>query len=224
MHFSNYRKARGYYTTKAAPKDKQAVAVPPIAVPAIQVDELVEITDDLRSLIGVGTYGRVYYGVLRSGQRAAIKILDSRKQPDEFFLAQVSMASRLKHDNLIELLGYCLDGDRKALAYEFASYGSLYDILHEPNAQAQPRPVLSWSQRSLVTWATPRLSEDKVKHCVDPRLYGDYPPKAVAKMAAVAALCVQYEAEFRPSMGIVIKALQPLLNARAEPLIDAPHL
>ncbi|KAL8162281.1 hypothetical protein V2J09_013770 [Rumex salicifolius] len=69
-------------------------------------------------------------------------------------------------------------------------------------------------QQSLVTWATPRLSEDKVKQCVDPKLNDDYPPKAVAKLAAVAALCVQYEADFRPNMTIVVKALQPLLNAR----------
>lgn len=72
-------------------------------------------------------------------------------------------------------------------------------------------------QQSLVTWATPRLSEDKVKQCVDPRLNNDYPPKAVAKMAAVAALCVQYEADFRPSMTIVVKALQPLVNSKPTP-------
>ncbi|KAA8516973.1 hypothetical protein F0562_017209 [Nyssa sinensis] len=69
-------------------------------------------------------------------------------------------------------------------------------------------------QQSLVTWATPRLSEDKVKQCVDPKLNNDYPPKAIAKMAAVAALCVQYEADFRPNMTIVVKALQPLLNSK----------
>jgi len=69
-------------------------------------------------------------------------------------------------------------------------------------------------QQSLVTWATPRLSEDKVKQCVDPKLKGEYPPKAVAKLAAVAALCVQYEADFRPNMSIVVKALQPLLTPR----------
>ncbi|XVF55984.1 hypothetical protein PTKIN_Ptkin06aG0079600 [Pterospermum kingtungense] len=69
-------------------------------------------------------------------------------------------------------------------------------------------------QQSLVTWATPRLSEDKVKQCVDPKLKNEYPPKAIAKLAAVAALCVQYEADFRPNMTIVVKALQPLLNAK----------
>uniref|UniRef100_A0A7N0VLC9 Protein kinase domain-containing protein n=1 Tax=Kalanchoe fedtschenkoi TaxID=63787 RepID=A0A7N0VLC9_KALFE len=72
--------------------------------------------------------------------------------------------------------------------------------------------TLPRGQQSLVTWATPKLSEDKVRLCVDARLDGDYPPKAVAKMAAVAALCVQYKADFRPNMTIAVKALQPLLS------------
>ena len=78
-------------------------------------------------------------------------------------------------------------------------------------------------QQSLVTWATPRLSEDKVKQCVDPRLKSEYPPKGDAKLAAVAALCVQYEAEFRPNMSIVVKALSPLLQQKpAVPAASEP--
>lgn len=40
------------------------------------------------------------------------------------------MVSRLKNENVVELLGYCLDGGLRVLAYEFASNGSLHDILH----------------------------------------------------------------------------------------------
>lgn len=68
-------------------------------------------------------------------------------------------------------------------------------------------------QQSLVTWATPLLSEDKVKECVDPKLNNEYPPKAIAKVAALAELCVQSEALFRPNMAIMVKGLQPLLGA-----------
>ncbi|KAL4383570.1 hypothetical protein GQ457_15G020640 [Hibiscus cannabinus] len=331
----------GYHTSETASKSKsaQTVKVQPIEVPAISADELKEITDDYgtNSLIGEGSYGRVYYGVLKSGQAAAIKKLDASKQPDDEFLSQVSMVSRLKHENFVQLLGYCVDGSTRILAYEFASNGSLHDILHGRKGVkgAQPGPVLTWAQRvkiavgaargleylhekadphiihrdikssnvlifdddvakiadfdlsnqapdmaarlhstrvlgtfgyhapeyamtgqlnaksdvysfgvvllelltgrkpvdhtlprgqqSLVTWATPRLSEDKVRQCVDQRLGGDYPPKAVAKMAAVAALCVQYEADFRPNMSIVVKALQPLLNARPGPGAETPN-
>lgn len=40
------------------------------------------------------------------------------------------MVSRLKHENFVQLLGYCVDGNSRVLAYEFASNGSLHDILH----------------------------------------------------------------------------------------------
>lgn len=43
---------------------------------------------------------------------------------------QVSLVSRLKHDNVVELIGYCLDGPQRVLAYEYATMGSLHDILH----------------------------------------------------------------------------------------------
>ncbi|KAG8052144.1 hypothetical protein GUJ93_ZPchr0001g31379 [Zizania palustris] len=303
----------------------------PIAVPAISLDEMKEITKNFSNdaLIGEGSYSRVFFGVLKDGKKSAVKKLDSIKQPDQEFLLQVSAVSRLKHDNIIQLIGYCAEGNTRVLAYEYAPRGSLHDILHGKKGVkgAQPGPALSWIQRvrialsaakgleflhekaeprvvhrdirssnimlfdddeakvgdfdvsnqapdmaarlhstrvlgtfgyhapeyamtgqlsiksdvysfgvvllelltgrkpvdhtlprgqqSLVTWATPRLSEDKVRQCVDPRLGGEYPPKAVAKMAAVAALCVQYEAEFRPNMGIVVKALNPLLNSRS---------
>ncbi|XP_022890479.1 pto-interacting protein 1-like [Olea europaea var. sylvestris] len=80
-----------YHTTDAALKS-QAVNVQPIAVPSIPGDELKEITDNFGSdsLIGEGSYGRVYYGILKNGRAAAIKKLDASKQPDDEFLAQVS--------------------------------------------------------------------------------------------------------------------------------------
>ena len=40
------------------------------------------------------------------------------------------MVSRLKHENVVEMVGYCVDGSLRILAYEFATMGSLHDILH----------------------------------------------------------------------------------------------
>lgn len=40
------------------------------------------------------------------------------------------MVSRLRQDNVVALLGYCVDGPLRVLAYEFAPNGSLHDILH----------------------------------------------------------------------------------------------
>lgn len=40
------------------------------------------------------------------------------------------MVSRLKHENLVELQGFSIEGNIRVLAYEFATMGSLHDILH----------------------------------------------------------------------------------------------
>lgn len=47
-----------------------------------------------------------------------------------FFWMQVSIVSRLKHENFVDMLGYCVEGNERLLAYEFATMGSLHDILH----------------------------------------------------------------------------------------------
>lgn len=63
----------------------------PISVDAISSKELREITDSFgtKALIGEGTYGGVYRGVLSNGQAVAVKKLDTSKQPEQEFLAQV---------------------------------------------------------------------------------------------------------------------------------------
>ncbi|KAI7754394.1 hypothetical protein M8C21_012561, partial [Ambrosia artemisiifolia] len=138
--------AEGYHATEAAPKDTPVVAIQPIVVPSLEVDELKEITENFgtNSLIGEGSYGKVYHGVLRSGQAAAIKKLDSSKQPDQEFLAKVSMVSGLKHDNVVGLLGYCIDGGVRVLAYEYASNGSLHDILRGKKDVKGAQPGLEY--------------------------------------------------------------------------------
>ena len=59
-----------------------------------------------------------------------------------------------------------------------------------------------------------------------PQLHSDVSSSQCCQtqMAAVAALCVQYEADFRPNMSIVVKALQPLLNARPGPQSEGSNV
>lgn len=103
FHYSGNHTA--YPTKEDKPKDTQTVNFQPPAVPAITVDELKEITENFgtKALIGEGSYGRVYYGTLRSGQAAALKKLDSSKQPDQEILGQVMTAARCGFDSLVFL-------------------------------------------------------------------------------------------------------------------------
>ncbi|KAG6742528.1 hypothetical protein POTOM_053400 [Populus tomentosa] len=160
VDFDNYdgilKKVEGYPkgSKVAAPvKAELQKEAPPIEVPALSLEELKEKTDNFgsKALIGEGSYGRVYYASLENGKAVAVKKLDVASEPEtnfEFF-TQVSMVSRLKNENVVELLGYCVEGNLRVLAYEFATMGSLHDILHGRKGVqgAQPGPVLDWIQR-----------------------------------------------------------------------------
>ncbi|CAH8356112.1 unnamed protein product [Eruca vesicaria subsp. sativa] len=124
-----------------------------IDVPAITLSELREKTESFgsKALIGEGSYGRVYYANFDDGKAVAVKKLDNSSEPDTNveFLTQVSKVSRLKNDNFVQLLGYCVEGNVRVLAYEFATMGSLHDVLHGRKGVqgAQPGPTLEWKQR-----------------------------------------------------------------------------
>lgn len=65
----------------------------------------------------------------------------------------------------------------------------------------------------LVSWALPRLTNrDKVEEMVDPSLQGQYLNKDLIQVAAIAAMCVQTEADYRPLMTDVVQSLIPLVK------------
>ena len=64
-------------------------------------------------------------------QIVAIKQLDrTGLQGNREFLVEVLMLSLLHHPNLVNLIGYCADGDQRLLVYEYMALGCLEDHLH----------------------------------------------------------------------------------------------
>jgi serine/threonine-protein kinase PBS1 len=67
-------------------------------------------------------------------QVVAIKQLNrDGNQGNKEFLVEVLMLSLLHHQNLVNLVGYCADGDQRLLVYEYMPLGSLEDHLHGKN-------------------------------------------------------------------------------------------
>ncbi|KAJ8470955.1 hypothetical protein OPV22_025298 [Ensete ventricosum] len=68
-------------------------------------------------------------------------------------------------------------------------------------------------QENLVTWARPLLTNmDNLEMIVDPALAMNVPIDSVAKVAAIASMCVQPEVSHRPFMGEVVQALKLVCN------------
>ncbi|CAK9213741.1 unnamed protein product [Sphagnum troendelagicum] len=88
-------------------------------------------SDNFKTMIGKGGFGHVYYGKLEDGQEVAIKVLDvkSTQGPSKFF-NEVDVLSRVKHRNLVSLIGYCHEDNQQMLIYEFMHKGSLRDHLY----------------------------------------------------------------------------------------------
>ncbi|KAG6478718.1 hypothetical protein ZIOFF_062162 [Zingiber officinale] len=119
-----------------------------IAAQTLTFRELAAATRNFRAdcLLGEGGFGRVYKGKLESSnQVVAIKQLDRNGlQGNREFLVEVLMLSLLHHPNLVNLIGYCADGDQRLLVYEYMALGSLEDHLHDPSPD---KKWLDWNTR-----------------------------------------------------------------------------
>ncbi|KAK9268612.1 hypothetical protein L1049_000369 [Liquidambar formosana] len=84
------------------------------------------------SLIGSGGFGEVYKAQLSDGCVVAIKkLIHVTGQGDREFMAEMETIGKIKHRNLVPLLGYCKIGEERLLVYEYMKWGSLEAVLHD---------------------------------------------------------------------------------------------
>ena len=108
--------------------------------------------------LGRGGFGNVYWGGSLSDQDSpvAIKMLsmESSAQGRKEFEAEVKIISRLRHPNLVHLLGWSDSGKRLLLVYELMPKGSLDRHIYSK------KRVLTWPERYVTT---PSVVVNKLK-------------------------------------------------------------
>ncbi|GAB4849635.1 Probable serine/threonine-protein kinase pbl23 [Ancistrocladus abbreviatus] len=123
--------------------------------------------------LGEGGFGRVYKGFLESKQQeVAVKQLDRNGfQGNREFLVEVLMLSLLHHPNLVNLVGYCCEGEQRILVYEYMHNGSLEDHLLDipPN-----KPPLDWITRMKIAEGAARGLEYLHETANPPVIYRDF--------------------------------------------------
>ncbi|XAR58310.1 Non-specific serine/threonine protein kinase [Bertholletia excelsa] len=139
-----------------------------------QYRQLANATNNFRqdSLIGEGGFGPVYKGKIKStGQVVAVKVLNQTGlQGDKEFLVEVLMLSLLCHPNLVNLIGYCAEGNQRLLVYEYMPLGSLEYHLYDLAPEMVP---LDWNTRMDIAAGAAKGLDYLHNHANPPVIYRD---------------------------------------------------
>ncbi|XP_061950408.1 LEAF RUST 10 DISEASE-RESISTANCE LOCUS RECEPTOR-LIKE PROTEIN KINASE-like 2.1 [Populus nigra] len=134
--------------------------------------EIKKMTGGFKEELGKGGFGCVYKGKLRSGHSAAIKLLGKSKANGQDFINEVATIGRIRHTNVVQLVGFCAEGSKCALVYDFMPNGSLNNFIF-----SQERPVsLSWEKLHEISLGVARGIEYLHRGCEMQILYFDIKP------------------------------------------------
>ncbi|KAJ6822039.1 lysM domain receptor-like kinase 3 [Iris pallida] len=137
-------------------------------------EEILSSTDEFSdsNLLGQGTYGSVYYGVLRD-QEVAVKRMTATKTKE--FIAEMKVLCKVHHASLVELIGYAASNNELFLVYEYAQKGSVKSHLHDPQNKVHlsGHTSLSWISRVQIALDAARGLEYIHEHTKDHYVHRD---------------------------------------------------
>lgn len=117
-----------------------------------RMEELEKATKhfDESNLIGCGSFGLVFKGLLCDGTVVAIK--RRLGTPKQEFTEEVAHLSRIQHRNLVSLLGYCQDSGYSMLVFEYLPNGSMHNHLYDTGRESATK--LEFKQRLSIAIGT----------------------------------------------------------------------
>ncbi|KAI5004448.1 hypothetical protein ZWY2020_031691 [Hordeum vulgare] len=104
--------------------------------------EVIKITSCRKNQLGKGGYGVVYKGRLHDDRLVAVKFLHDCKGNGDEFVNEVMSIGRTSHVNVVSLYGFCLEGSKRVLIYEYMPNGSLDKYIYSEH----PKEILGWER------------------------------------------------------------------------------
>ncbi|KAK9994741.1 hypothetical protein SO802_024444 [Lithocarpus litseifolius] len=105
-------------------------------------NDVKRITNQFTEKLGQGAYGTVFKGKFSNEIHVAVKILNSSKGNGEEFINEVGTMGRIHHVNVVRMVGFCADGFRRALVYEFLPNDSLEKFI----SSVDSKRFLGWEK------------------------------------------------------------------------------
>ncbi|KAL5717981.1 hypothetical protein ACHQM5_010928 [Ranunculus cassubicifolius] len=110
-----------------------------LALQRYTYSDVKRMTSSFGNTLGQGGYGTVFKGKLLDGSLVAVKVLKESKGNGEEFINEVATIGRTNHINVVRLLGFCSDGSKRALVYEFLTNGSLERFIHKEDKNEEDK-------------------------------------------------------------------------------------
>uniref|UniRef100_A0A6N2N0H0 non-specific serine/threonine protein kinase n=1 Tax=Salix viminalis TaxID=40686 RepID=A0A6N2N0H0_SALVM len=137
--------------------------------------DIKKITNSFVYTLGHGGFGNVYRGKLPNGRLVAVKVLKDTEGDGEDFMNEVASISRTSHVNVVTLLGFCYERNKRALIYEFMPNGSLDSfILYKRSPNTNRR--LEWKKLYEIAVGIARGLEYLHRGCNTPIVHFDIKP------------------------------------------------
>ncbi|KAF5932264.1 hypothetical protein HYC85_028435 [Camellia sinensis] len=137
--------------------------------------ELRKATNGFKEELGKGSFGAVYKGTLCRGKRliAVKKLQKVVEEGEREFQAEMRAMGRKHHRNLVQLLGYCIEGSKRLLVYEYMSNGSLADLLFKSKRSPD------WNERIRIALNVARGILYLHDECETPIIHCDIKPENI---------------------------------------------
>ncbi|KAL2641958.1 hypothetical protein R1flu_009545 [Riccia fluitans] len=144
-----FRSRRPYYPADAEPKiqstdgrlfvdpERENFTLEMVVDASLMVNE--------NQLIGRGRLSSVYRVVLPNGRELAVKVLKVDSEHSVLsrkFVSELVKVDKMRHHNVLRILGFVIRGDALLLLYDYMMNGSLGEWLHR-----RPDSLLEWSTR-----------------------------------------------------------------------------
>jgi hypothetical protein len=141
--YTLFRYRQKVYRYRSLSKNPKLGLIEEFTLRSFSYNELEKATDGFKEELGKGSFGVVYKGAISGGDKTiAVKRLEKFVKEGHWeFRAEIRAIARTHHRNLVQLLGFCFEGSRKLLVYEYMSNGSVADFLFK----AKMRPI--WKER-----------------------------------------------------------------------------
>ncbi|XP_020268790.1 protein STRUBBELIG-RECEPTOR FAMILY 3-like isoform X2 [Asparagus officinalis] len=125
------------------------------------------------NLISKDKLTKVYLAEFPDGKLLTVTKLETAnlKIPTDEFLELVLRTSLLRHPNILELVGYCMEYEQRLLVYNYFSTRTLHDILHSKD---DFKKKLSWNARVDITLGAARALEYLHEGCRPPVIHQNF--------------------------------------------------